>query len=111
MQVTIENRSGFSVVHLGVERMADMGTTWVQSVNELLDVPEARIVIDLSAVKSINSSDLGALVTLAARANQYKSKFALAQPSAFIAGVLETTQLNRFFRVFPSVDEAIAGLA
>ena len=50
------------------------------------------------------------LLTLTAQANQRESQVVLAAPSAFVAGVLETTQLDRFFRVNPSVEAAIAGL-
>jgi anti-sigma B factor antagonist len=111
MQVTIENRSGVHVVRIADERIGDQDRALSQAVIRLIDARGARVVLDLSRVKIISSSGLGEMVTLTARANQYGSQVVLAGPSAFVAGVLETTQLNRFFRVFENADAAVAALA
>lgn len=110
MKVDVEDRSGVHVVRLTGETLEDEDSALVETVTTLLEDRGARIVIDLSAVKFINSTGLGSLVTLTAQANQRESQVVLAAPSAFVAGVLETTQLDRFFRVNPSVEAAIAGL-
>ncbi len=110
MKVDIQNRSGVHVVRVSGERLEGEDQTLVKAVTDLIDNRGARIVIDLSEVKFISSSGLSALVTITAQANQRESHVVLAAPSGFIAGVLETTQLNRFFRVHPSVDAAVAGL-
>jgi anti-sigma B factor antagonist len=111
MQGTIEDRSGVHVVRLAEGRMGGEDKALLEALTLLIDTAGTRIVIDLSGVKFISSSGLGELVTLTARANQYGSQIVLAGASAFVSGVLETTQLNRFFRLFANLDAAIAGLA
>ncbi len=110
MKIDIQNSSGVHVVRISAERLEGEDQSLVKALTDLLDNRGARIVIDLSQVKFINSSGLGALVTMTAQANQRESPLVLAAPSAFIAGVFETTQLDRFFRVHPSVDAAVASL-
>lgn len=110
MKVDIQNRSGVQVVQVSGDKLEGEDETLARAVRDLLDDRGARIVIDLSGVKFINSSGLSVLVTMAAQANQRESHLVLAAPSGFIAGVLETTQLDRFFRVHPTVEAAVASL-
>jgi anti-sigma B factor antagonist len=105
-----ENRSGVYVVRAADDKARGNERGLVEIITPLLDADGVRIVIDLSQVKFINSSDLGDLVRVTAQANQQKSRVVLAGPSAFVAGVLETTQLHRFFSVFAGVEAAIAAL-
>jgi anti-sigma B factor antagonist len=110
MKIDIRDRSGVHVVQVVAEKITGEDHALLQTVTPLLDAPGARIVIDLSQVKLISSSGLGDLVTLTARANQYESHVVLAGPSPFVAGVLATTQLDRFFQVQPTVEAAIESL-
>jgi anti-sigma B factor antagonist len=111
MKASVENRSGVHIVRVAGEKAEGHEAGLVETVTRLLDADGVRIVIDLAQVKIINSSDLGAMVQVTALANQRRSQVVLAGPSAFVTGVLETTQLHRFFRIFPDVDAAIAALA
>jgi anti-sigma B factor antagonist len=110
MKVDVQDRSGVQVVRVLGETIGGEDQILVETVTGLLGSRGARIVIDLSEVKFINSTGLGALVSLAAQANVKESHVVLANPSAFVTGVLETTQLDRFFRIHPSIDAAIASL-
>lgn len=110
MKTEIENRSGVHVVRVTGERLEGEDPTLLETVKNLLDNRGERIVIDLSEVKFINSSGLSTLVTLTAQANQRESCLVLANPSGFVRGVLETTQLDRFLRVQPTLDAALDSL-
>jgi anti-sigma B factor antagonist len=110
MKASVENKSGVHIVRVVGDKAAGQEHDLIETITPLLDADGVRIVIDLSQLKIINSSDLGALVRVTAQANQRRSRVVLAGPSAFVAGVLETTQLHRFFSVFAGVDAAIAAL-
>jgi anti-sigma B factor antagonist len=70
--------------------------------------PGERILLDLAGVRFLNSMGLGDLVRVAAQANLQECRVALANPIAFVAGVLQMTRLDRFFEVHPTVEAAIA---
>ncbi len=111
MGIDIENRSGVHVVRVTGERLGEADEALLDAVTELLEARGSRIVVDLSGVKTINSRGLSDLVSLTAQANQRGCRVAMAAPSAFVAGVFETTQLDRFLQVHPTLEAAIAGLA
>lgn len=111
MKVDVEDRAGVHLVRVTAETLGGEDVTLIETVTQLLESRGVRIVVDLTGVKLINSTGLGDLVTLTAQANVHESQLVLAGPSAFVAGVFETTRLDRFFSVHPSVDAAIASLA
>jgi len=79
---------------------------------ELLGAVEAgwpRLVVDLSAVEFVDSSGLGALIggLKAARAAGGDRRLAAVPDQARV--VLSLTTLDRMFRSYASVEEAVAG--
>lgn len=74
----------------------------------LFEENDRRVAIDLSGIKYIDSSGLGCLVDLNARANVAGCRMMLVAPSAFVAGVLENTRLDRWFEIAPSHEAAVA---
>jgi anti-sigma B factor antagonist len=111
MKASVHRQSDVHLVRIVDDKTQDQSRDLVEVITSLIDSRGVGIVIDLSDLRVINSSGLGELVTLTARANQYECHLVLANPSAFVAGVFETTKLNRFFRIYPSTDAAIAALA
>jgi anti-anti-sigma factor len=101
----------------GVKHMKLAGELGSEGARELLEAvsvliaPRARLVLDLAAVPFVNSEGLSALVRVAAQANLQEGRVVLAAPSAFIAGVLQLTHLDRFFEVAPTAEQALAQLA
>jgi len=69
-----------------------------------------RVVLDLSDVPYVNSGGVSELVQLVAAANTRGGRMVLANPSPFFERVLQTTQLDRFFTVAPSVEEAVGNV-
>ena len=77
----------------------------------LLDVvkdgPTARLVLDLQAVKMIDSSGLGVLVSVL-KSMGGRGSIAIAGASAAVQGVFKLTRLDRVFPMHDSVDAALA---
>ena len=109
MRCEIENRGEISIVRLEGEMRGESDDhEWTKDVIALIDGGTPRIIIDLAGVLYVSSAGLGQLVRVTALANSQGAKLTLAELSPFVAGVLVTTGLGRFFDVAPTVDAAIA---
>jgi anti-sigma B factor antagonist len=67
----------------------------------------ARFVVDLAAVRYLDSTGLGVLIAFARRLTE-DGVVALAQPPAPVSALLEITGLDATFEVFATVDDALA---
>ncbi|GLY05167.1 MULTISPECIES: STAS domain-containing protein [Actinoplanes] len=109
MQATVtDHRSDVAVLHLRGELDADTAAQLQRELDVLLERPVPRIVVDLTALKFCDSIGLSAFITskevIAARGGWLS--FAAASP--FLAQLMETVGLARYFAIFPEVDDAIA---
>ena len=108
MNITTEEQGGVSIIKLAGDLAGD--STFAQKAGELLASADHKVVIDLSDVGMVTSAGLGDLVRITAQSNSQGGSLILANPAPFVAGVLETTKLNKFFDVRASLDEAIRAL-
>ena len=60
---------------------------------------EARLAIDLSGLRSIDSNGLAVLIAVVTRSRLTHGRVVLVAPSPFVAGVLSVTRLDRWFDV------------
>ncbi|MEV6306101.1 STAS domain-containing protein [Actinoplanes sp. NPDC051861] len=109
MQATVtDHRSDVAVLHLRGELDADTSGELHTALAGLLERPVPRIVVDLTELKFCDSVGLSAFITskqvIAARGGWLS--FAGANP--FLAQLLETVGLGRYFAIFPEIDDAIA---
>lgn len=72
----------------------------------LVDGDARCLAVDVSGLKYIDSSGLGCLVDLAARANMHGCRMILVSPSPFVRGVLDQTRLSSWFEACDSLTEA-----
>lgn len=70
----------------------------------------ARAVLDLSGLVFLSSTGLSELINLVAQANVQEQRIILAAAPPFLAGLLETTRLDRFFEQAETVAEALGRL-
>lgn len=111
MEIHVENRNGIRVVHLSGELIGQEDDGLVDMMSDLLAEPQAKIVLDLAGVSYLNSTGLSELVRVVAQANVQEARTVLASPSAYLAGVLEMTKLDRFFEICPSLEDALQRLS
>jgi anti-anti-sigma factor len=110
MTIDVRHRAGISVLKPSGQLSGGPDSALTQAVMPLIEQRGSRVVLDLSAVEYISSGGLGDLVRLTAQANSQGARIVLAQPSPFVAGVLNTTRLDRFFDLAPDVEVAIQKL-
>jgi anti-sigma B factor antagonist len=109
MQATVtDTRSDVAVLRLSGELDADTATQLHKVLAELLERPVPRIVVDLSDLKFCDSVGLSAFITakqvIAARGGW----LSFAGANRFLASLLVTVGLSRYFAIFPDVEDAIA---
>ncbi len=111
MNIEMDNRDGVSFVRLAGELRGADDAHWFGRLKAFLDEPDARLIMDLEKVTYINSSGLGKLVQLAARANSQGGRLILSNASPFVRGVIQATGLNRFFELADTTDQALSRIA
>ena len=67
----------------------------------------SHLIVDLSGLSFIDSSGLGALIGGLKTARQASGDLRLAQPTDQALSVLKLTSLDRVFRTYSTVEEAI----
>lgn len=108
MHIDVTEQANATIVRLTGDLTGEEDASLSEAVTSHLSKQGSRIILDLAGVKFMNSTGLGELVKLAAQANVQSCRLLLARPSPFIAGMLQATQLDKFFAVTQSVESALA---
>src|SRR3982751_3158088 len=67
----------------------------------------SRLVIDVSQVSYVDSSGLAVLINAMRDVEDYGGLFMLAGVQQGVRAILESARLEKFFLIFPSVQEAL----
>ena len=103
----IDRSDGATVVSLAGELDLYNANTVREALLECCDESPERLIVDLSAVKFIDSTALGVLIEARTRMANRKG-FLLAAPGLETRRALEISGLDRHFAVHDSVDDALA---
>ena len=79
-----------------------------ESLTAMIRKEPKLIVVDLSRATYIDSAGLAVLIIAMQEVEAYGGKFFLSGLSEPIRSILETSRLDRTFRIFPNVDAALA---
>lgn len=107
MTFEIEDHAVANIVRLQGELVGN-NQAFVDAVTNLLTRRGTRVLFDMSGVQFMNSTGLADLVRIAAQGNVQEAEVVLAALTPFVAGVLQTTRLDRFFEIQPAVEDALA---
>ncbi len=78
-----------------------------EEINQLLDQKSLKVVIDLGAVKRMNSSGLGILINALSTYRQNGGELKLAGASPVVQNLLNITKLSTIFECYDSADAAV----
>jgi anti-anti-sigma factor len=67
----------------------------------------ASLILDLSGLEFMDSTGISVLVAAEQRADPRGWTFSLAGPQKLVGRVLSITSLDRYFRIFPTVEDAL----
>jgi anti-sigma B factor antagonist len=109
MHATItDHRTDVAILRLSGELDADTATKLHTTLADLLERPVPRIVVDLSDLKFCDSVGLSAFITSKQVIVERGGWMSFAGANPFLAQLMETVGLSRYFAIFPEVDDAIA---
>ena len=108
MQASVTDlRTDIAVLHLHGELDADTAAALRTALAGLVERPIPRIVVDLAGLRFCDSGGLSAFVVskqvIAARGGWLS--FAAASP--FLAGLMQTVGLTRYFSMYVDIDTAV----
>jgi anti-sigma B factor antagonist len=109
MQATIiDHRSDVAVLRLRGELDADTTFQLHSLLADLLERPVPKIVVDLTDLKFCDSVGLSAFITSKQVIDARGGWLSFAGPCPFLAQLMETVGVSRYFAIFPEVEDAIA---
>ena len=79
-----------------------------ESLTAMIKRKPERIVVDLSRATYIDSAGIAVLILAMQEVEAYGGKFFLSGLQEPIRSILETSRLDRTFRISPNVDAALA---
>jgi anti-sigma B factor antagonist len=108
VEFNTEDRDGICVLRVGQPRIDAYGAGELKA--RLLQLAEGKgaIVLDLGAVRFMDSSGLAALIAAHKRTGTGRLTLAALQPQ--VRSVLDLTGLSKVLDISPSVDEAVESL-
>ena len=110
MEVSVRKEEDIYVVSVLESRIdAAVALEFKEAMRRAAEGSPPQIVLDLSEVAFIDSSGLGAIVaTMKLLAPE--RRLALAGMTPAVDKVFKLTRMDRVFRIFPTLDEALSGV-
>jgi len=107
--MNINLREDGSVTILDLDGRLDLasGSALKEQVKELLEKGKSSIHLNLAQVDFINSSGLGALVSMMKESRLHKGRLTLSNLASYVQEIFDITQLSHIFEIFPTEQEAI----
>ncbi len=108
MIVRIEEKGNVVLVEVKEERLdAHNSGDFKSQMNALFEEGKKNLVVNLEAVRFIDSSGLGALVSGYKNASSREGNLKLCSLQPQVNSMFELTRLHRVFEIFPGSDEAV----
>jgi len=109
VDIEVRSQSSVKVIKLrGRLNLGDAVDSMQQTFDDLLAGGDARFLVDLGEVTTLDSSGIGLLVRCLTAAKQSAGAVKLLNPSKFAVQTLRMTGLLSLFEVFDNLEQAIA---
>lgn len=106
MELTTNTHDGFSVVSITGRLTASGAPLLRNTISDLIEADNARIVVDLADTEFIDSSGLGALIGGLKSARVAGGDLRIAAVPESVRTVLRLTNLDRVLRSHPTAESA-----
>lgn len=108
MDLTAETVAGVRIIRVNETRIdAAVAIRFKERMRELTDGPEERVLLDLGRVEFLDSSGLGAVVSVMKQLAPAR-RLELAALTAPVARVFRLTRMDSVFTLHPAVPEPAA---
>jgi anti-sigma B factor antagonist len=108
MKIETKETGRYLVVKVLEQRMgADRAVSFKDEMCKLIDHGHTSFVLDLSEVKFIDSTGLGAILSVLKRIGK-SGDILVTGASDTVGSMFKLTRMDRVFQMFPTVDEALS---
>jgi anti-sigma B factor antagonist len=108
MDIKHNDRDGIAVLNLTGRLDLASGSKLKEEIKKLTDKSQTSIHLNLGAVEFINSSGLGALVSIMKEIRLQKGRLTLSNLASYVQEIFEITQLSHIFEIFADEEQALA---
>jgi len=109
MSLSTSRQGDVSIVRLGDQLTVGNRQDLKSAVQVGLDAGERKFLLDCSGTGYIDSSGLGALVTIARRVREAGGQIRLAGLNDDLRSLFELTKLDTLFAIYPDAADALQG--
>ncbi len=108
MEISTRQQGSVTVLQLTGRLDLASGTILKEQVKKLLSKNTTSIHLNLTGVDFINSSGLGALVSIMKEIRMFKGRLTLSNLANYVQEIFDITQLSHIFEIFSSEEEAVS---
>lgn len=107
MDAKVTEKNGVAIISLSGRLDLSSGSMLKEEIKTLFDQEKFTIHLNLAEVDFINSSGLGALVSVMKEIRLRKGRLTLSNLASYVQEIFEITQLSHIFEIFTTEEEAI----
>ncbi len=111
MQITQKTEGNVVVLYLSGRLDLASGTELKNEVKKVFDSGKNCVHLNMSKIEFINSSGLGALVSVMKETRLRKGRLTLSNLANYVQEIFEITQLSHIFEIFPTQEDALASFS
>jgi anti-sigma B factor antagonist len=108
MEIQMQDQDNLAVLSLSGRLDLASGAMLKEQVKRLIEKNTNQIHLNLSEVEFINSSGLGALVSVMKEVRLQKGRLTLSNLASYVQEIFEITQLSHIFEIYLTEAEALA---
>lgn len=107
MDIRKREEAGVVVIELSGRLDLNNGNKLKEEIKGLLSLGKSSLHLNLADVEFINSSGLGALVSIMKEIRLHRGRLTLSNLADYVREIFEITQLSHIFEIFPTEEEAV----
>jgi anti-sigma B factor antagonist len=111
MTVSTDQQEAALVVATSVEALDASNATEFKSVMGRMIQPGARLVLDMSGIRFVDSSGLGAILSCLRQLHDQGGELKLCNMNKPVRALFELVRMHRVFEIFNTRDEAVRSYA
>ena len=111
MDVKIEHIGDITVVQVFDESLSANNVKDFKSKISLLVKPDAKVILDMSTLKFVDSSGIGALLSWMNNLNSANGSLSICNVTKPVRNLFELVRVHRFLQLYNDREEAIRSLS
>lgn len=108
MEIRMQEQENVAVLSLSGRLDLASGATLKEHLKRLAEKETTQVHLNLAEVEFINSSGLGALVSIMKEIRLAKGRLTLSNLASYVQEIFEITQLSHIFEIYATEQEALA---